>query len=300
VPADDLSAIPGLEDKHRRVLARRQITTYRGLAHADRRDIYKAMASIRPRPTLELIARWQDGARSKQSEAVLDTSDWHTAASFAVVFAQRQAGGSWQRRLEVERTEVEPERDPEVWPGWDCGPVCGWMLGQLGKQGQPGEPDQAGPSQQAEPSQQAAATDSAAGPADEPAGPAVRPAARAVLSIDRATLIDATSSADVASAGAPVVNPPTELIAPVRVALTVAGVQPGHEVQAVVRFRGRGQQGWNPQDPVTVPRSGRAEFDLSQVPAGQYQLALLAWAPDASAKPASVSLPMVTIRPATS
>lgn len=293
MPADDLSAIPGLEDKHRRVLARRQITTYRALAHSDRRDIYKAMASIRPRPTLELIARWQDSARSKQSEAVLDTSGWHTAASFAVVFAQRQIGGSWQRRLEVERTEVEPERDPKAWPGWDCQPVCGWMLGQLGKLGQLGEPDQAGP-----PLQATAATDSAAGPADESAGPAVQPAARAVLRIDLATIIDAASRADVVSAGALAANPPAELIAPVRVVLEVSGAPPGHEVLAVVRFRDRGLQGWNPQDPVTVPRSGRAEFDLSQVPAGQYQMAVLAWAPDASAKHASVSLPMVTIRPA--
>jgi hypothetical protein len=294
VPADDLSAIPGLEDKHRRVLARRQITTYRALAHSDRRDIYKAMASIRPRPALELIARWQDSARTKQSEGVLDTSDWHTAASFAVVFAQRQTGGTWQRRLEAERTEVEPERDPEVWPGWDCSPVCGWMLGQVGKLGQLGEPDRAGPLLQA--AADSAAADSAAGAANEPAGPAVQPAARAVLSIDRATLIDAIATADVVAAGALAANPPTELIAPVQVALKVGGVHPGHEVQAVVRFRGHGQQGWNPQDPVIVPRSGRAEFDLSQVPAGQYQMALLAWAPDASAKPASVSLPMVTIR----
>jgi hypothetical protein len=290
VPADDLSAIPGLADKHRRVLARRQITTFRALAHADRRHIHKAMASIRPRPTLELIARWQDSARSKQSEAVLDTSDWHTAASFAVVFAQRQIGGTWQRRLEVERTEVEPERDPEVWPGWDCSPVCGWMLGQLGQLGQLDEPAGAGSSPQA-----AAAADSAAGPADEPAGPAVRPAARTVLSIDRATVIDAVGTAGVAAAGVLAANPPTELIAPVRVVLKVGGAPPGHEVRAVVRFRGHGQQGWNPQDPVIVPRSGKAEFDLSQVPAGQYQMALLAWAPDASAKPASVTLPMVTI-----
>jgi len=296
VPADDLSAIPGLEDKHRRVLARRQITTYRMLAHSDRRDIYKAMAGIRPRPTLELIARWQDSARSKQSEAVLDTSDWHTAASFAVVFAQRQTGGTWQRRLEVERTEVEPERNPEVWPGWDCSPACGWMLGQLGQLGR------AGPPPQAAAAADGAAVDSAAGPADEPAGPAVPPAARAVLSIDHATLIDAVATADVVAAGALAANPPTELIAPVRVVLKVSGAPPGHEVQAVVRFRGRGrgQRGWNPQDPVIVPRSGRAEFDLSQVPAGLYQMALLAWAPDASAKPASVSLPMVTIRQALS
>jgi hypothetical protein len=264
VPADDLSSIPGLEDKHRRVLARLQITTFRAFAHSDRRVIYKAMASIRPRPTLELIARWQDDARSKRSEAALDSSDWHTAASFAVVFAQRQAQGAWQRRLEIERTEVEPERDPETWPGWDCSRACGWMLGQLGEPGEPGEPGFAGP---------------------------------AVLRIDRATLVDAASRTDVAAAGLLAENPPAGLIAPVRIVLKVSGAPPGHEVQAVVRFRRRGQQGWNPREPVTVPRSGQAEFDLSRVPAGQYQLTLLAWTPDASAKLASISLPAVTFSP---
>ena len=62
---DDLSSITGLEDKHRRALARRQITTLAGLADADQRVIYRAMGSIRPRPTLKQIAQWQGEARSQ-------------------------------------------------------------------------------------------------------------------------------------------------------------------------------------------------------------------------------------------
>ena len=54
--------------------------------------------------------------------------------------------------------------------------------------------------------------------------------------------------------------------------------------------------GWNPQDPVILPRSRQAEFDLSGVPAGQYEMSLIAWAPDATAKPVSVRLPALTIR----
>jgi len=42
VAVDDLSSISGLEDKHRRALARRQITTLRGLADADRDVLYRA------------------------------------------------------------------------------------------------------------------------------------------------------------------------------------------------------------------------------------------------------------------
>ena len=42
---------------------------------------------------------------------------------------------------------------------------------------------------------------------------------------------------------------------------------------------------------------GQAEFDLTPVPAGDHVMALIAWAPDATAKPVSVTLPSVTIRP---
>ena len=54
-------------------------------------------------------------------------------ASFVVVFFQRRTGDTWERRVEAERTEVEPERNPQVWPGWETGPICDWMLGQLGQ-----------------------------------------------------------------------------------------------------------------------------------------------------------------------
>src|SRR5689334_8704574 len=75
-------------------------------------------------------------------EFVTDTSDWHTAASFVIVFGQRHHGGAWEHRVEVEQTEVEPERNPQVWPGWDCVPLCAWMAGQLGQPEAepPGEP----------------------------------------------------------------------------------------------------------------------------------------------------------------
>ena len=131
MPSDDLRSIPGLEDKHLRALARQHVTDLEGLVQADPNVLYRAMASLRPRPTLEQISRWRDEARSKLEEAVTNTSDWHNAASFVVVFSRRQVGEAWQRRVEVERTEVEPERNPQVWSGWDCEPVCGWMTGQL-------------------------------------------------------------------------------------------------------------------------------------------------------------------------
>ena len=275
MPSDDLSSIPGLEDKHLRALARQNVTDLTGLADADRQAIYRAMANLRPRPTLEQISRWQDDARNMLPEPETGASDWHPAASFVVVFSQRRAGDTWERRTEAERTEVEPEQNLQIWSGWDCEPICAWMMGQL-DQANPAQPSAERPPEAAE----------------EP------PTGRAQLTIDSATIIDAAGRADVVTAGALVADPPRELVAPVRVVLTVSGARPGTQVQAVTRILRPDDFGWNPGDPVVVPDSGQAEFDLSAVPAGEHDLALIAWVPDPAADLVSVSLPRMTIRPA--
>ena len=259
---DELSSIEGLADKHVRALARQEITDLRGLAQADQRAIYRAMANLRPRPTLEQVSRWQEEARSRLGE----TQEWQTAASFVVVFSRRRAGGSWERRVEAEQTEIEPERHPEVWSGWECEPVCAWMLGQLH-----------GPS---------------ASPAPPPAA-----ASRTQLRIDSAALIDATGRTEVVTAGVLAANPRTELVAPVRAVFTIDGAPKGTRLQAVARIQRPDGSGWNPRDPVALAGPGQAEFDLAPVPAGEHKMALIAWAPDATAKPVSVRLPRVTIRP---
>jgi hypothetical protein len=279
VPSDDLSSIPGLEDKHLRALARQNVTDLSGLADADRQAIYRAMANLRPRPTLEQISRWQYDARNMLPEPETGASDWHPAASFVVVFSQRRAGDGWERRTEAERTEVEPEQNLQTWSGWDCEPLCAWMLGQLDQSGTAQPPSEPPPEAATEP------------PAAEPA------AGRAQLTIDSATIIDAEGRVDVVTAGALAADPRRELVAPVRVVLTVSGARPGTQVQAVTRILRPDDFGWNPQDPVVVPDSGRAEFDLSAVPAGEHELALIAWAPDATANLVSVSVPRMTIRP---
>jgi hypothetical protein len=315
VAGDDLSSITGMEDKHRRALARRQITTLRGLAHADRHVIYRAMGSIKPRPTLNQIARWQDEARSRLDQAPggdqaqnrpdeaqdrpdevpADTKEWHPVASFAVVFAQRRASDTWERRIEAERTEVEPERGPEVWPGWECNPICAWMLDQLSQadSAEPGQPGQDGGGQ----AQRVGARPAGTQPAGESAGAGQPPAGRLQLRIDSAAITDTAGRSDLVTDGAPVANPPAELMAPALVVFTVSGARRGTEVQAVVRLRGHGEPGRNVADPLAVPPSGRAEFDLSQVAADQLEMTLLAWAPDGTARHVSVSLPAMRISP---
>ena len=100
------------------------------------------------------------------------------------------------------------------------------------------------------------------------------------------------------TAGRPATDSRTELAAPVRVVLTVSGARPGTHLRAVPRIQRPNGPGWNPRDPVIPSDSGQAEFDLSGIPPGDHEMSLIAWAPDASAKPVSVRLPRVTIRSA--
>lgn len=274
MPSNDLSSIQGLEDKHLRVLARHGVTDLHALAEADRSALHRALASLRPRPSLNQIARWQEAARNLLPEGAPDAAEWQTAASFVVVFSQRRAGDSWERRVEAERTEVEPERNPQVWPGWDVRPICDWMRGELDRATGPGpgRPEAAQP------------------PPAEPA--AERPALR----IDSAVLIDATGRTEVVTAGAVTAFMPGALAAPAQVEFTVSGARPKTRLWAVARILSPDEPGWNAQEPIVVPNSGVVELSLSGVPAGEHDVRLTAWAPDGTAKPVSVQLSKLTIR----
>jgi hypothetical protein len=324
VVADELNSVPDIQDKHRRVLAGElKITTFRALARADRRDIHRAMRNLRPRPTLEQIARWQDHARSRLSEAAADQSEWHPAASFAVVFVQRQGeDGEWERRIEVERTEVEPEQEGRTWLEWDCREICGWMREQLGlpgtaepAPGQAGGEEEAGAAAGEQPAAEQPTARrrgaKAARPGDpEPVPvPAAQTRGRGELRIGSVTLIDPGSQLSrlgAATSGAPPVDvitsgavpaPPAAPEGPLRVEITVGGARRGQEIHAVARVLPRGAPGWNPQDPVVIKGAGAASFDLSRLPEGRHEVALIAWAPDGSMTPAAVRLPELTIQP---
>jgi hypothetical protein len=288
VSSHELSSIQGLEDKHLRALARHGVTDVRGLVQADPEVLHRAMANLRPRPPRDLVARWQADARNMLAETTPDVAEWQMVASFVVVFFQRRTGDTWERRVEAERTEVEPERNPQVWPGWETGPIWDWMLGQLG-QANAVEPA-SGDATAGETTQPAEGDAGAAEP--PPTGPA---AERPALRIDSAVIIDAAGRTSVVAAGAVAAAPPRELVAPARVAFTVSGAPPGTRLWAVARVLRRDGPGWNARDPVAVPGSGEAEFDLSAVPPGEHDMGLIAWAPDAAAKPVSVRLPAITI-----
>ena len=291
---DDLSSIEGLADKHVRALARQHVTDLRGLVQADPEAIYRAMANLRPRPAREQIARWQDDARNKLATPA--ASEWQTVASFVVVYSQRKEGDTWERRVGAERTEVEPERTMQVWSGWDAAPVCDWMRGQLDQAADAGAQPAEEPPTEEPAAEEPAAEKPAAEPAPAQAAPAPGPASRVQLRIDSAALIDAAGRTEVVTAGALAANPRTELVAPVRVVFAVGGAPPGTPLQAVARIQRPDGPGWNPRDPVALAGPGQVEFDLTPVPAGDHELALIAWAPDATARPVSVRLPRVTVR----
>jgi hypothetical protein len=237
------------------------------------------MENIRPRPSLQRISRWQEEARSRLAEAQTNAPDWLRVASFAVVFLRRQAGDAWERRVEAGRTEVEPEQPQQAWDSWDFEPVGRWMADQL-----------AAAESASTPAEPAAAQPAAARPL------AAKAPGRSQLRIASAAIADANGTIDVVAGGELAAGLPAELIAPVHVVLTVSGAPSGTVLHAVTRILRSDGPGWNPRDPVVLPRRGQAEFDLSEVPAGRYEMSLIAWAPDASAKPVSVRLPALTIR----
>lgn len=287
MPSEDLRSIPGLEDKYRRTLATRlSITSARELADADPDAIYTQLKNLRPRPSRARIADWQRQARSGLGDVDVDRSAWHTAASFAVIFAQRRVNGVWERRLEAEQTEVDPEPAHQEWPGWDCDPLCDWMRRQLG------------PLMDQAETVAGTASDTDGSLSGEPAASAGPGRAdRADLRIESAAVTDATRELVLITAGDLTRIPPQDLMAPVRLSLTVRRGRPGQQVQAVAWFLRRPEPGWSPGGPVTITRSGRAEFDLSSVPPGEHRIRLLAWATDARATLAAVTLPALTFRP---
>jgi hypothetical protein len=77
-------------------------------------------------------------------------------------------------------------------------------------------------------------------------------------------------------------DPPTERVAPIRVALAF-GRHSRHAGAGDGPIRRPGRLGWNAHDPV-VPRSGRAEFDLSGVAGGGHEIELQGTGPDVTSR----------------
>ena len=189
MPSDDLSSIPDLQDKHRRVLARElKVTTFRrsGPGRPARHPAGDAKPAAAPDPRADrAVAR----PRPEQPEPGIN-GPVRPAPGRVIRGRLRgnvKAGDGRQRRIEVERTEVEPEEESRIWPGWDCEGIGRWMREQV-----PG-------GAQAEPE--------AARPAEPASTPAEAARERPELRIDRVTVIGLAASPGVVAADAPAATP---------------------------------------------------------------------------------------------
>lgn len=72
---------------------------------------------------------------------------------------------------------------------------------------------------------------------------------RAELRIDSARITDNRQALDLISGGDVIVEPPDELVPPVRLTLAVGGGRSGQELRAAVWFRRRAEPGWCPDAP---------------------------------------------------
>lgn len=274
---DDLTLIPGLLDKHRKVLsAQLKVTTSQALAQADPHAIFDAMFRIRPRPTVTEIRGWQQHAGRVRDRAIVEAPNWDRVATFVLSFEQRDAGDGSERRLVVEQTELEPEQPASSWAAWDCSELCDWLQGRVGA---------------TEPAEQIAMTPLAVETVAVRAG-----AGQRQLRIEQVAVVDAGGRVDVVTDGR-LTAEALVCSGPCRLELTVAGANAGHEVGVALRFSRRGQPGWSPHEPVTVLAGEPAELALADITAGEHDARLVAWTADASSLPVTMALGRLTIRP---
>jgi len=264
---DDLTAIPGLEDRHRRRLELRLgITTYGALAQADPEEIFNALARNRPPPTLEMIKAWQGHARRRLVRQAGEAPDWSRTASFVISFEERQVGGETTRRLVAEQTELEPEQRPTSWPSWDFGGLDDWLRERLG--GVPLSPPAA---ELPEPEAGQPGSDQEVSPD------------HASLRLDSVVVVDASGRrVEAVTRGQPS-GLDLQGTLPGHIEILVTGGTPEGQVFVALRFREPGRPRWSPQPPIAVRGQNMARLELSEEAVGRHHARVGAWTPDAAA-----------------
>jgi hypothetical protein len=221
-------------------------------------------------------------ARRRREEAAAEAPDWERAAAFVVSFERRRVKDLLELRLVAEQTEPPPEQPVSSWPDWDCGQLCDWLQEGMDRA-------EATPGVKARPGQDNAQIGQAPTPSSRRVG-------RAQLSIQHVAIVDAVGRVDAVSDG----RPTALAFACTRTGcleVSVLGATPQQEVRVALRLRGTGGPGWSARNPAAVPREGPAQIEVSDVGIGVHSARLVAWAPDASATPASIELGTLTIRP---
>jgi len=306
----DLSDIPGLKPKHVAVLAGPlHITTARELAQADRRVVQAAMRRLRPVPTLEEIAVWQDHARdlaqaasspeaspqeasvpaaraSTPSAAGRGDPGWEQAAAFVVSFEQRTAGDAAEHRVVVEQVEQVPPEPRQEWPQWQREPVWAWMLERLGDA--PAEPPAGTAGLPPEPASPATGRPAGGRKPPAPAPPGAPPPAAgpAKITTGPPQLAGPAGPARPLDPAGPAVDVPPNAV--LRVTVRRPANRP---VLAAVLLREPGRPARPLGPPVPVEPGQPAGISLDRLPAGEHTAVLALWDPQGRAAPAVLSLP---------
>ena len=328
--ASGLSSIPGLKPKHLTVLTGPlQITSALDLVHADRRIVHAAMRRLRPPPTLEVIASWQDHARDL-AEADLAEADlaevgsaevapadvgrpevgrpkvarpavapaeapgppgWQQVAAFVVSFEAHRASADPQHRLVVEQVEQAPPEPRQEWPEWPGDAAWTWMLDRV-----TAEEGGAGPQPaRRRPRGPEPVARPAAGrpPATEDAQPAS--AGRTVripptITTGTPELVPAAGPVRPLDAAGPAVDIPPGAV--LRITATNGPDQP---LQVALRLRRAGRPSYTPSPPTTAVSGQPAEIDLDPLPPGEHSAVLAIWGPRGGPMAAVVPLPRLCV-----
>lgn len=299
--ASELSSIPGLGPKHEAVLTGPlRIRTALELARADRRVVHAAMRRMRPAPTLEDIAGWQDHARDLAAAARAESpgppgppgpagqSGWEQVAAFVVSFETRQTTADPERRLVVEQVEQAPPEPRQEWPAWSREAAWTWMLERLeAEQAAPDSP----PAQRESPGQDlAAAGQPGPGAESQPESAAHRGRVPGAITASPPELVLAAGTVRRLDAAGPVLHIPPQAV--LRITATSA---PDLPLQVGLRLRRPDAPSYAPCPAVTAVSGETAEIDLDGLPPGEHAAVLTIWASHGKAAAAVIPLPRLCV-----
>lgn len=302
MPTDDLTTLPGLDDRQRAVLAQElDITTSLELIMAERQRVVSAFEGRADAPTIDDVAAWQDEARRSRHPHLKPANQttspgWEQVAIFLVAFEQRHVQDTSEQRVVAEQAEVESEgsgrRFEQV--GWTAEGAIHWMQARVPETA-PGrnptdlsastEPDLAADlAATAEPSDGSSTVELEA-PVDPP--PAIE-LKRAYVQLVSATI-------ELAAASQAVEPQPSLWDRPVRLVVNLGPV-PSSAPSVVLQLERPG----HPKENLAARRIDDADaldfgIDVSGVESGHYAPTIVVAALDGSALPCLVRLPMVQV-----
>lgn len=317
MPADDLSGISGLDDRHRAVLAQKLgISTYYELIMADRQRIADAFGRRAIRPALEDVSAWQDEARRLRAASIgasvsaLAAPGWQSAATFVVAFEERGQGAALERRIVAEQTEIEPEPSPQEqsqWAGWACGDACRWMLERVGARAAPALPRpprtvppaesgtaEAYPGEAAPEEPRPEASTAEASAAETRAAKIPAAGTPAALDIERADLADSRGSTELVAGSRPLPRDRLVWHQPAKLIVTLGSSPAGPRTSVVLQLA----QPDGPKQNIAghLDETGqKAEVELTGLAAGEYRPTIVASTRDGSFLPRVVRLSTVEL-----